>query len=82
LTPPTPPDNIRIMPKEIFPSLYICDCGYECDFSESTVNQVKAASMKRKQELIADDGLHGVIFDHGEMVGLYCPKEDTTRKPG
>jgi hypothetical protein len=68
------------MPQEIFPSLFICDCGYQCDFSESTVNEVRAASMKRKQALIADDGLHEVIFDHGEMVGLYCPREGKEMK--
>ncbi len=70
-----------MMPKEIYPSLFICDCGYECDFSESTVNEAKAASMKKTQALIAEDGLHEVIFDHGGMVDLYCPREDTTRKP-
>lgn len=70
-----------MMPKEIYPSLYICDWGYQCDFSENTVREVKTASMKRTQNLIADDGLHEVIFDHGEMVGLYCPREDTARKP-
>lgn len=63
------------MPQEIFPSSYVCDCGYRCEFSESTVKEVKAASMKRRQELIADDGLHGVTFDKGEMVSLYCPQE-------
>lgn len=71
--------RFRIMPKEIFPSLYICDCGYECDFSESTVREVKAASMKRRQALIADDGQHEVILDHGEMVALRCPKEKNRR---
>ena len=67
------------MPKEIFPSSYVCDCGYQCDFSENTVNEIKAASMKRKQALIADDGLHGVIFDHGGMIALYCPRMDTRK---
>jgi len=63
------------MPQEIYPSSYVCDCGYQCEFSEGTVNEVKAASMKRRQTLIADDGLHEVIFDLGEMVGLRCPSE-------
>jgi hypothetical protein len=71
------------MPQEIFPSSFICDCGYECDFSESTVREVKGASLKRKQALIADDGLHEVIFDHGEMVAMYCPqkRKETKVKP-
>lgn len=64
------------MPKEIYPSLYICDCGYRCDFSESTVSEVKAASMKRKQTLIADDSQHEVIFDHGVMIAVRCPREE------
>jgi hypothetical protein len=72
------------MPKEIYPSSYICDCGYQCDFSESTVKEVRAASMKRRQELIADDGQHGVTLDHGKMVSLYCPREckEFKVKPG
>jgi hypothetical protein len=62
------------MPQEIYSSSFICDCGYQCDFSESTVSEIKAASMKRKQALIADDGLHEVIFDHGQMVVVHCPQ--------
>ena len=68
------------MQKEIYPSSYVCDCGYQCDFSESTVREVKAASMKRKQELIADDGLHGVILDRGEIVAMYCPRKSKEPK--
>jgi hypothetical protein len=67
------------MPKEIHPSSFVCDCGYQCDFSEGTVNEVNAASMKRRQALIADDGLHEVLFDQGEMVGLYCPSEPSRK---
>ena len=55
--------------------MFVCDCGFRCDFSVSTVNEIKAASMKRKQALIADDGLHEVIFDRGQMVTVYCPVE-------
>jgi hypothetical protein len=64
------------MPKEIYPSSYICDCGYECDFSENTITEIKAASIKQKQGLIADDGIHEVVFDHGEMIAIFCPQED------
>jgi len=67
------------MPKEIYPSSYVCDCGYQCDFSENTVNEIRVASMKRKQALIADDGLHEVIFDHGGMIALYCPRTNTRK---
>jgi hypothetical protein len=65
------------MPQEIYPSLYVCDCGYRCDFSENTVREIKAASMKRRQALIADDGQHEVIFDRGSMVAVRCPRENT-----
>jgi hypothetical protein len=64
------------MPQEILPSSYVCDCGYRCEFSEGTVNEVRAASMKRRQTLIADDGQHEVIFDHGVMVDVCCPQQD------
>lgn len=67
------------MPKEIYPSSYVCDCGYQCDFSENTVNEIRAASMKRKQALIAYDGLNEVIFDHGRMIVLFCPREKTPK---
>ncbi len=71
------------MPQEIYPSSYVCDCGYRCEFSESTVIEVRAASMKRRQALIADDGQHEVSFDLGEMVGLYCPRKRKEAKvPG
>ena len=72
------------MPQEIFPSSYVCDCGYQCDFSPGTVREVKAASMKRRRGLIADDRQHGVIFDHGEWVALYCPmkQKEFKVKPG
>jgi hypothetical protein len=68
------------MPKEIYPSSYICDCGYRCEFSGNTINELKAASMKRKQALIADDGLHEVIFDHGGMIAVCCPRENSSKK--
>ena len=63
------------MAQEIYPSSYVCDCGYRCEFSENTVREVKGASLKSRQELIADDGQHGVIFDHGKMIALYCPQK-------
>jgi len=76
------------MPQEIYPSSYVCDCGYRCEFSESTVTEVKAASMRYRQALIADDGQHDVLFDLGEVVGLRCPSKPSrkgkrllTRKP-
>jgi hypothetical protein len=68
------------MPREIYPSSYVCDCGYLCDFSENTVNEIRVAGMKRKQRLIAEDGLHEVIFDGGGMIAVYCPRENTSKR--
>ena len=68
------------MPREIYPSSYVCDCGYQCDFSENTISEIKTASMKRKQGLIADDGMHEVIFDRGEMIAIYCQQKNCNRK--
>ncbi len=28
------------MPRELFPSSFVCDCGHQSDFSEGTVNEV------------------------------------------
>jgi hypothetical protein len=72
---------VRVMPREIYPSSYVCDCGYRCEFSESTVKEMKAASMKRKQALIADDGLHEVIFNQGVMTGIHCPRQTDKDSP-
>lgn len=68
------------MAQEIYPSSFVCDCGYRCEFSESTVNEVRVESMRRTQTLIADDDLHEVIFDHGAMISLYCPRENVPKE--
>ena len=36
------------MPKEIFPSSYLCDCGHQSDFFENTIREAKAMSQKKK----------------------------------
>ena len=63
------------MPKESFPSSYVCDCGKESDHFENTIREIKEKSGRKRQALIADDGEHKIIFYHGDMVGMYCPKE-------
>jgi Cft2 family RNA processing exonuclease len=62
------------MPKEIYPSSYLCDCGYQSDFCENTVTEMKQASMRRQQRLGSDDGKHVVVFNGGEMTAVWCPK--------
>ena len=64
------------MPREIFPSSYECDCGHRSDFFESTINEMKKMSYKKKIELgdSAGDNEHWIVFHKGEMVDIICPK--------
>ena len=60
------------MATELYPSSYRCDCGKELDFFESTVDEMKKMSKKKRQKLGEDD--HTVIFDKGEAIEILCPK--------
>ena len=62
------------MPREIPPSSYECDCGYQLHFSEGTVWQMKKISMHKRSGVSEGDSRHGAIFDGGECVAIYCPK--------
>jgi hypothetical protein len=62
------------MPQELFPSSYSCDCGYQSDFCENTVTEMKHASMRRPQRLGSNDGAHVVVFKGGYMTAIWCPK--------
>ena len=64
------------MPKEIFPSSYVCDCGFTSHHSENTIRELKHKSLKTKQCLIADDGIHEIIFERGAMVNVNCPEQE------
>jgi len=61
------------MPRELFPSSYRCDCGYQSDHFESTVAELKRASLRTPQRLGSDDGGHIVVFNRGEMTAMWCP---------
>src|SRR2546428_7968341 len=65
-----------MMPKEIFPSSFECDCGHQSDFSERTVRELKAMSQKKKVHL-ADSAPeeHTIVFYRGKMVEIQCPKQ-------
>jgi hypothetical protein len=67
------------MPKEIFFSSYLCDCGHQIDFSENTVDEIKQKSKRKRQWLIEtrnDPGNeHVVIFSGGKMIDILCPRE-------
>ena len=62
------------MPKEVFPSSFLCDCGHQSNFFESTIREIKAMSHKKKVRL-GDSGSpeHTIIFYKGEMVDIICP---------
>ena len=64
------------MPKEIFPSSYLCDCGHQSDFFENTIREAKAMSQKKKVYL-ADSAPeeHTIVFYRGRMVDIQCPKQ-------
>jgi hypothetical protein len=75
--------KVAKMPREIYPSSYLCDCGYQSDHFENTITELKRLSMRRPQRLGADDGAHTIVFNDGKMVAMWCPKvkkEITTSK--
>lgn len=62
------------MPRHICPSSYVCDCGHEIHFCESTVWEMQKISLRRRSGVGEGDDRHGVIFDKGEWVAIFCPK--------
>ena len=72
------------MPKEIFFSSYLCDCGHQIDFSENTVSEVKQKSKRKRQWLIetCDDPAeeHVIVFDGGAMVDILCSDDGRRQK--
>ena len=57
------------MPKEIFPSSYLCDCGHQSDFFENTIREAKAMSQKKKVYL-ADSAPeeHTIVFYRASFI--------------
>ncbi|HWU36758.1 MAG TPA: hypothetical protein VN203_03865 [Candidatus Acidoferrum sp.] len=55
------------MPRELFFSSFVCDCGHQSDFSEGTVNEMKR--MSRSKEVRLGDGCapeeHIIVFGVG-----------------
>src|SRR5215831_2635587 len=64
------------MPKEIFPSSYLCDCGHQSDFFENTIREAKAMS-QTKRVYLADSAPeeHTIVFYRGKLVEIQCPKQ-------
>jgi hypothetical protein len=62
------------MPKEIFPSSYLCNCGHQSDFFENTIREAKAMSHRRVIRLgDAAPNEHTIVFYKGKMVDIICP---------
>src|SRR5712691_12865809 len=75
-------NGVHLMPKEIFPSSFECDCGYQSDFSENTVREIKAMSQKKRVYLRdAASEEHTIVFYRGKMVEIQCPKQPQDRDP-
>ena len=65
------------MPKEIFPSSYLCDCGHRSDFFENTIREAKAKSHKHRVRLgDSEPDEHTIVFYKGEMIDIICPKQN------
>ena len=69
------------MPKEIFPSSYVCDCGHQSDFFENTIREIKRMSRKKKVYLgDSEPDEHRIVFYKGEMVDIICPNQHRDEK--
>ena len=70
------------MPKEIFPSSFLCDCGHQSHFFENPVREIKAMSEKRRVCLgDSVEDQHTIVFHRGEMVGILCPARGEGLRP-
>jgi hypothetical protein len=72
---------MRGVPKEIDFSSYECDCGHQSHFFANTIKEAKAMSQKRTV-LLGDSEAeeHTIVFEHGKMVEILCPKMDSKRQ--
>jgi hypothetical protein len=65
-----------IMPEEIFPSSYRCDCGHESHFFEGTVREMKKMSSRKKVRLAdSEPDEHVIVFYRGEISEIICPHQ-------
>ena len=64
------------MPREIYPSSYVCDCGHQSHFFENTIREIKALSHKKREYLgDSEPDEHTIVFHKGEMVDIICPHQ-------
>ena len=74
--------DTALMPKEILPASYECDCGFVAHFTEASVKEAKAWSVNHhKQWLVSGKGFdkHIVMFEAGKLLTMLCP--NSTKKP-
>ncbi len=65
------------MARAIDVSSYLCDCGYEADFFENTIREMKRMSLKKRVRLVEED--HAIVFDKGKAVEMVCPQKGSCR---
>jgi hypothetical protein len=69
------------VPKEIDFSSYECDCGHQSHFFANTIKEAKAMSQRRTVRLGDSEAEeHIIVFEHGKMVEILCPKTDSKRQ--
>jgi len=72
-----------MMPKEIFPSSFECDCGHRSDFCEGTVQEMRR--MSRDKEVRLGDGPgpdeHVIVFRGEKMVDTHRPRQGKKVSP-
>jgi hypothetical protein len=62
------------MPKELFPSSYLCDCGHVSHFCENTIREAKEMSKKRVIRLLdSAEEEHTIVFSGGKLVDIILP---------
>jgi hypothetical protein len=71
------------MPKEIYPSSYLCDCGHQSDFFENTIREIKKTSFKKKIYLSdSEPDEHTIVFYSGDLRSTNIAMSDTIRMNG
>ena len=62
------------MPREIDGCSYVCDCGYQLDFCENTIREMKEGTRRKRGGISEGEDNHAAFFHRGRFVAMYCPK--------
>ena len=65
------------MAKLLIPSSFECDCGHKSHFSENTVWEMEAMSLRRRKPMLLLDSEreeHAIEFSNGKAETMVCPK--------